>query len=103
MKKSIFDLSLEEGKKLENEVRKTSYFKQYVGGYIFTAIFLIFVYFLGTGLYMFDNPTYQEETANLIDSIGIIIVGSLTAISALLFWYKRLDLIKKYYDEKNEK
>ena len=33
----------------------------------------------------------------------IIIIGSLMAISSLLFWYKKFDLIKKYYDEKNEK
>ena len=95
MKKTVFDLSLKEGKKIDKEIRKTSYFKQYIKGYIFTILFLIFVYFLGTGLYVFDNPTYQEATANLIYSIGIIIIGSTMAISMLLFWFKKFDLIKK--------
>lgn len=99
MKKTIFDLSLEQGKKIDKEIRKTSFFKQYIGGYVFTILFLLFVYLIGTGLYMFDNPTYQEETANLINSIGIIIIGSAMAISILLFWFKKFDLIKKYYDE----
>lgn len=100
MKKTIFDLTLEEGKKIDKEIRKTSYFKQYVSGYIFTALFLLFIYFLGTGLYIFHNPAYQEETANVINSVGLIIIGSSMAISSLLFWFKKFDLIKKYYEEK---
>lgn len=100
MKKTIFDLSLQEGKQIDKEISKTSYFKQYVGGYIFTIIFLVFVYFIGTALYVFDNPTYQEETANVIYSIGLIIIGSAMAIGLLLFWFKKFDLIKKYYEEK---
>lgn len=101
MKKTVFDLSLEEGKKIDKEIRKTSYFKQYIGGYIFTILFLLFAYLLGTGLYMFDNPTYNEETVTIIYSIGIIIIGSAMSIAILLFWFKKFDLIKKYYDEKN--
>lgn len=100
MKKTVFDLSSEEGKKIDKELRCTSYYKQYLVGYIATILFIFFMYIVVTSLHEFINPIISEDTFSLI---CIMILSGFVALISLLFWFKRFDLVKKYYGEKYSK
>lgn len=99
MKKTIFDLKYEEGRKVDMELRKTSYFKQYILGYAISICMLILI---GSGLIF----SFSMEESTVTDSyliIPIMIMVGFASLFTLLFWFKKFDLIKKYYEEKSEK
>ena len=97
MKKSIFDLTFKEGAALNLEIRKTSYYKQYLKGFIITMLLLIL---LGSG---FIGVTIADETVSLaIKTISIVILIGFASINLLIFWFKRFDLMKQYFEEKNK-
>ena len=97
MKKSIFDLTFKEGVALDLEIRKTSYYKQYLKGFIITMLILIL---LGSG---FIGVTIADETVSLaIKTISIVILIGFASINLLIFWFKRFDLMKQYFEEKNK-
>ena len=95
MKKTIFDLKFEEGKKLDKELHKTSYFKQYTRGYIFSLLVLIF---MGFGVITSLAP--EEATSSTYLIVPIMIMVGFGSLFTLLFWFKRFDLIKDYYEKK---
>lgn len=99
MKKTVFDLSREEGKKIDKELKSTSYFKQYLMGYIATMLFIVLMYIVITSLYEFINPTVSDGTFSLI---CIMILSGFVALITLLFWFKRFNLVKEYYELKNK-
>lgn len=101
MKKTVFDLSYDEGKKIDKELKRTSYFKQYFMGYILTILFFVIVYFVGIFMCV-DCKAISEETLNIIVAIGLMLVGCFIVVSMLLFWFKRFDLAKEYYESKNK-
>lgn len=97
MKKSIFDLTFKEGVSLDLEIRKTSYYKQYLKGFILTMCMLLL---LGSG---FIGVTFADETVSpALKTISIIVLLGFASIMSLLFWFKRFDLMKKYFEEKNK-
>ena len=104
MKKSIFDLTTKEGKNLDKNFRKTSYYKQYLKVYLleiglYALIAGFAIGWTSAGIEDEINPTVSEifTTSAFIVMIGFI------AISAMLFGFKKFDLLKKYYEEKEEK
>lgn len=97
MKKSIFDLTFKEGVALDLEIRKTSYYKQYLKGFILTICMLVL---LGSG---FIGVAFTDETVSpALKTISIIVLLGFASIMSLLFWFKRFDLMKKYFEEKNK-
>ena len=100
MKKTIFDLSNKEGRKLDIEFQKTSYFKQYAKGYVTSLLVLII---LGTTYSLSLPDTIERTSFFIVSSVGAMIMIGFASLLTLLFWFKRFDLIKMYYEEKNEK
>lgn len=98
MKKTIFDLSFAEGKKVDSELKKTSYFKQYLNGYTLITAILVFFGSFVLGYFSGTENVSVEAFALLFG----ILIGFL-ALLTLLFWFKRFDLVKKYYEEKYSK
>ena len=97
MKKSIFDLSFKEGVALDYEIRKTSYYKQYLKGFILTICMLLV---LGGGLIC---GLFTDETVSpTLMIITIIVMIGFASLMSLIFWFKRFDLMKQYYEEKNK-
>lgn len=96
MKKSIFDLTFEEGVKVDLEIRKTSYYKQYLKGFILTICMLLL---LGGGL--IGGLFSDENVSSSIIIISIIVMIGFASLMSLIFWFKRFDLMKQYYEEKN--
>ena len=94
--KSIFELSYSEGKKIDAEVRKTSYFKQYLIIYIVCYITLIIGFLILTGI------CTATEFSQLY-AIGLTILISAFAIITILFQFKRMNLINQYYYENKVK
>lgn len=94
MKKTVFDLTYKEGKKIGKEMRKTSYYKQYQLGYSIYALMLILIAFIT----MFSDSIDID-----IKEIYYVIFFGFLAIMSLLFWFKQFDLFKKYYEEKYNK
>ena len=90
MKKTIFDLKNTEGIKLDFEMRKTSYYRQYLISYIFSFLILAIGFVIGI-IYLPEN-----------DLVSIIILCFMALIT-LLFMFKKFDLLKEYYNSKNEK
>jgi len=97
MKKSIFDLSFKEGVELNLEIGKTSYYKQYVKGFLLSICMLLL---LGGGLIC--GLFTDESVSSTIIFISIIIVIGFASLMCLLFWFKRFDLMKQYHDDKIE-
>lgn len=93
MKKSIFDLNYEEGIKLDKELRKTSYFRQY---YIINCVSISFIVIMLIALLL------SKEITEAITALYFLIAVCFASIIYLIFNFKRFDLIKKYYDEKNK-
>lgn len=100
--KSIFKLNKKEWKKLEKELRKSYFYRQYIIEFIVGIIFFSFVcgFFLGriSGL-----EYLNKSTKDMYISIGVIIFFGFITILAILFAFKKLDLLKKYYEENKEK
>ena len=97
MKKNVFELSYKEGKKVDKELRKTSYYKQYANGYMFSMICLIILSItFAPALY-----TTEATTMELITPIMIII--GFASLFTLIYWFKRFDLVKQYVEAKAEK
>ncbi len=109
--KSIFELSNEDIKKLEPEFRNTSYFKKYMMCYT-SAILILFLGFVFLAFVLFnfvtadleniENPFYSVITT-LTFVIGCTILLSCAALISVIFKYKKLDLMKQYYNEKSNK
>ncbi len=97
MKKNVFELSYKEGKKIDRELRKTSYYKQYATGYMFSMICLII-------LSLTFAPALYTTEATTIELItpAMIIIG-FASLFTLIYWFKRFDLVKQYVESKNEK
>ncbi len=94
--KSIFELSYSDGRKIDAEVRKTSYYKQYLKIYTVCYIELII------GLMILVGICSATEFSQLY-AIGLTILISAFAIISILFQFKRLNLINQYYYEKKVK
>lgn len=101
IKKSIFDLTFKEGKEVEKAMRKSSYYKQYLIQFLLSD-FVIIVFacwiishFSGSNL----DDAFMNEA---VQGIVFIIALGFIAIIELLFEFKRFDLVKMYYKEKNE-
>lgn len=96
MKKTIFDLTFNEGVKLDLEIRKTSYYKQYLKGFILTICMLLV---LGVGLI---SGLFSDETiSSSIIIVSMILIIGFASLMCLIFWFKRFDLMKQYYELKN--
>jgi len=90
MKKSIFGLSYEEGIKLDKELKKTSYFRQY---YLINIVSVSFIVLILIAILF--SKDLNDSTINICFLIAIGFVS----IIYLIFNFKRFDLIKLYYDE----
>ena len=102
MKKSIFDLTREEGKKIDKEMRKTSYYKQYLMEYLLTI--MIFAFILGSSIgFVSANDSISSQMIEMLDEICIVLGLGFIAVISILFAFKRFDLVKKYYEEKVKK
>lgn len=99
-KKLIYELNKKETKELEKIFKKSSFYKQYMAGYTASFIILVISYWYAIVLYEFDNPAYSEETSAMIFSVGFMIFAGFFSILCLMTIFKRMDLIKKYYEEK---
>lgn len=100
MKKSIFDLTRKEGVQVDKELRKTSYYKQYVLGYLYVVLMLLLLGVIlpsiGSDI---ENVTLSTDTELILFSVTI----GFASLLSLLFYFKRFDLVKKYYEEKCNK
>ena len=94
--KSIFELSYSEGRKIDAEVKKTSYYKQYLRIYIVCYIELIIGLMILVGL-------CSSTGFSQLYAIGLIILISAFAIITMLFQFKKLNLINQYYYENKVK
>ena len=55
---------------------------------------------LGSG---FIGVVFTDETVSpALKTISIIIMLGFASIMSLLFWFKRFDLMKQYFEEKNK-
>ena len=102
MKKTIYELNNKEGKALLKEFKKTSYYKQYFMDCITTIIILALICGFILGWYsVCDCP--NSSIIEMISAVGIVICICFIALIAILFSFKRLDLVKEYYETKKEK
>lgn len=100
MKKTVFDLTNKEGVKIDKELKKTSYFKQYLGGYIY-SIFILAILGLVIPETIID-VVKLELSPDILLLCWLIMVG-FASLLTILFWFKRFDLVKQYYEEKCHK
>lgn len=98
MKKSVFELTRKEGKKVDKRLRKTSYFRQYLLEFALTIMILAFVigFLLG---YVDANESIDSNLLEMFNALIIIIGFGFIAVVSILFAFKRFDLVKKYYEE----
>lgn len=96
MKKTIYDLNKQEGTKLDLEIRKTSYFKQYTLNFGISVIALIIIAW-GSILWL------EDMNAENIIPIVITITAGFLMFYCLIYEFKRFDLIKDYYEKKKDK
>ncbi len=87
MKKSIFDLNYKEYVKIEKELMKSSYYKRYLLINL-VDIVAILIFAIGIG------------SNSKIDSNILIILFCFISLIIWKFVMRRMDLAKKYYDEK---
>ena len=98
MKKTVFDLNYEEGRKIDMELRKTSYFKQYILCYLLSLGTLILI---GSG-FIFTSLMIESDVTDFYLTTHLMIITGFSLLFTLLFGFKRFDLIKKYYEEKSK-
>lgn len=96
MKKSIFVLTFEEIKKVDIKLRGSGYFKLYTLCY---AISLITLFLVGVAL------CFAVSIGELLaEDYYLILLICFCILFTLLYFFKRFELIKQYYEEeKNEK
>ena len=92
--KGIFDLNFKEGINLDLKIKKTSYYKQYLKGYIVSTIILFII-----GLTAIADLFVDYEKNSVAICLAFIILGGFLSILVLLFTFKRFDLIKDFYEE----
>ena len=49
------------------------------------------------------QTVFDETVSATVTIISVLILIGFASLMCLLFWFKRFDLMKQYYDEKNEK
>ena len=97
--KSIYILEKKEWKKVEKKFRKSYYYKQYVIEFMVGLI--IFSFICGFCLSRIISVDYlQNSIKEIYFYIGIMIFFGIITILSVIFAIKKLDLIKKYYEEK---
>lgn len=80
------------------EIGKTSYYKQYINGFILSICMLLILEIgLISGLF------FDETVSATVTIICMLILIGFASLMCLLFWFKRFDLMKQYYDDKIEK
>lgn len=94
MKKSIFDLTKEETKKINLELIRTSYFQRYILSYflvvLVSTLFGIFITIISD----FDKDMILDE------GMAMLVIVLFIAIITILFLFKMFDLMKEYYEQK---
>lgn len=103
MKKTIFDLSYEEGKKVDAELRKTSYFKQYATGFMISIVLLVFLSCIELFVLALFENTISDTLYQALPAVSIVIMIGFAILFLLLFFFKRFDLVKQFYEEKYNK
>ena len=98
--KNIFELTNQEGQKVDFEAKKTSYCKQYRMFYLVSCFILLLTFIYVSFIYFqFTDLPYSQ----LLYGIAIAIILSFFALIFMLFNFKRFDLIRDFYNEKNIK
>ncbi len=99
MKKTVFDLDYKEGRKIDKELRKTSYYKQYLKEYIGIMCVLMVVsgFLLG---WIGADDSIDSSLYEMFFSIGLIIAAGFFSLISIIFGIKHFNLVKQYYDEK---
>lgn len=98
MKKSIYSLKKEELVKLKSEIIKTEYYRGFVMQYFLSIIILLIIGIGLTyciGMYDYNNELYEVISISILLGIGLLITAK--------FLFKRVELVKEYYELKNEK
>ena len=95
MKKTIFELNKEEGKKLNIELMGTQYFRQYIFSYSVIMVVSILM-----GMFIIIGSDF-DKTMALDEGMAMLVLVLFVLLITLLFLFKMLDLSKQYYDEKN--
>lgn len=93
----MFDLNLEEIKKIDIKLRGSVYFKLYSFCYAISLILLVIFGILLSIAGSFGEIADKTELAYLFLLICFCFLFT------FLYVFKRLDLIKKYYEKENEK
>ena len=96
--KSIYKLNKKEWKKLEKDFRKSYHYKQYL--IEFMVGIMIFSFICGFCLSKITSVDYlQKSIKEIYFYIGIMIFFGVIILLSLIFAIKKLDLLKKYYQE----
>lgn len=94
MKKTIFDLSNKELGRVITELFKTSYYKKISVAFVSLCLVFLFTGLIMTMAYSILEPDYDFAMA------FIVVFGICTVIIGV-FLIKMFDMLKNYYDEKN--
>ena len=100
--KSIYELNKKEWKKLEKKFRKSYHYRQYVIEFMVGII--IFSFICGFCLSKITSVDYlQKSLKEIYFYIGIMIFFGVITILSVIFAIKKLDLLKKYYKDVEDK
>ena len=100
--KSIYKLNKKEWKKLEKAFRKSYHYRQYVIEFMVGII--IFSFICGFCLSKITSVDYlQKSLKEIYFYIGIMIFFGVITILSVIFAIKKLDLLKKYYKDVEDK
>lgn len=98
MKKSVYDLKVKELVKLRDEVAKTEYYRLFFLQYLASIIIVLVVGILSSLCFCLDDCFGD---VNML--IPFYILFGVVMIITARFFFKRVELIKEYYELKNEK
>ena len=99
MKKTVFDLDYKEGRKIDKQLRKTSYYKQYSLQYII-GIIVLFICVMSVLSDVMLSSSIDSNTKDIVWCVSVIILLCFVALISIIFGIKRFNLVKQYYDEK---
>lgn len=98
MKKNIFNLKSDEFNKAKRELSKTEYYRCLLLQYL--SLVIIVLLFGVTSMVCFSLDSSFSDAAMIIP---FYILLSLLILLSAWFLFKRIDMLKEYYELKNEK